>query len=417
MQVHKFGGASIKDAEALQNVVAILNELSINKGILVASAMGKTTNALELVVEAYFNNKDLLNARIDSCIHFHVSILQQLFAKSHPVHVQVLNLFKELSHFLALNKSPQHNFVYDQVVSYGELVSTTIIHRFLEESGFKCQWLDARTLIKTNNNNREATVDWQHTQEIIKKTITPNTLYLTQGFIGSDSNNFTTTLGREGSDYTGAIFAYCLNAESLTIWKNVPGVLNGDPAVFENTQLLHHISYEEAIELAFYGASVIHPKTLQPLQRKEIPLCVKSFNNPQEKGTAITKGKTLDPLVPCYIVKQNQILIAFSALDFSFIMEDHIGDVFKLLATHKIKVNLIQNSAISFSICIQDLFGNIAFLAAKLRGTFRVNIVNDVSLFTIRHATPKAIASLEKNKEILLKQVAGDTIQLIVKSQ
>ena len=231
----------------------------------------------------------------------------------------------------------------------------------------------------------------------------------------SDKNNFTTTLGREGSDYTAAIIAYCLNAESVTIWKDVPGVLNADPRYFENAQLLNVISYTEAIELAFYGASVIHPKTLQPLQRKEIPLHVKSFIQPQNNGTVVKKFKGIDPVVPCFILKQNQVLISLSTLDFSYVVEENISEIFNLLSKYKMKVDVIQNSAISFSVCFENNYNNLEPLLLHLKAKFKVTCHDNVSLFTIRHYNEQAIQKLEKGKTILLKQMYQNTVQIVTK--
>lgn len=416
MHIFKFGGASVKDANGVKNILEVLRQTGLDSKIIVVSAMGKTTNALEKVVDNYFNNKSALPYCIQDSVLFHEHIATELFPKGHSVFHKIQELFDELKGFLARNKSPQYDFVYDQVVCYGELLSTTIISAFLTEKDIKNHWIDARDLIKTDSSNRDARVHWGQTQNNIKPTIKKKTTYITQGFIGSDENNFTTTLGREGSDYTGAIFAYCLGAESLTIWKDVPGVLNGDPRVFENTQLLHKISYEEAIELAFYGASVIHPKTLQPLQRKEIPLFVKSFLNPKEKGTEVSKGQKLVPEIPCYIVKKNQVLISLSSLDFSFMMEDNIGEVFQLLGKYKMKVDLIQNSAISFSVCIHNKFNNLDALLKHLKAKFKVKATQNVSLYTIRHFNDTVLRSFEKDKTVLLKQVMQDTAQLVTQN-
>ena len=277
MRVFKFGGASVKDADAVKNVVNVLQEVGYSDTLVVVSAMGKITNAMEKVVESYFNDKDAVSGAIQEVIGYHNEILSDLFQNpNHPVFGKVKVLFDEVKGFLAWNKSPKYAFVYDQVVCYGELLSTTIVSAYLNEVGISNTWLDVRTLIKTDTNYRDAQVSWERTQQEVAK-IDVSKLNITQGFLGSDDNNFTTTLGREGSDYSAAILAYCLNSESVTIWKDVPGVLNADPRNFEDAQLLDKISYREAIELAFYGASVIHPKTLQPLQRKEIPLKVKSF--------------------------------------------------------------------------------------------------------------------------------------------
>jgi aspartate kinase len=300
-------------------------------------------------------------------------------------------------------------------VSYGELISTTIISHYMSFMGIKTQWLDVRNFIKTDNNYRDANVDWDLTQKNISKNVKKKILNVTQGFLGSDENNFTTTLGREGSDYTAAIFAYCLNAESVTIWKDVPGVMNADPRYFENASLLNQISYREAIELAFYGATVIHPKTLQPLQKKEIPLFVKSFVNPTLPGTRVSKGADLEPHLPCFIVKKNQLLLSLSSIDFSFIMEENISEIFKLLHDYKMKVSLIQNSAISFSVCIDDKFGNFNELKTILSKKFKITYNENVSLYTIRHFDEKAAQMVEQNKDVLLKQVSRETMQIITK--
>ncbi len=421
MQIFKFGGASVKDAEGVKNLVKVLKTVGYDNTLVVVSAMGKTTNALEKVIDNYFNNKKELQSSIQEIKKFHNAILLDLFDieihrdKNHPVIGKISAFFNDLSIFFERNKSPDYNFVYDQVVGFGELVSTTIISDYLATIGIKSNWLDVRNLIKTDNYYRNAKVNWDKTQTLTTKKVKSNVLNITQGFLGSDANNFTTTLGREGSDYTAAIFAYCLNAESVTIWKDVPGVLNADPRYFENAQLLNQISYREAIELAFYGASVIHPKTLQPLQRKEIPLFVKSFLNPENDGTCVGKGKNLDPVTPCFIVRKNQVLISLSSLDFSFIVEENISEIFNLLHVYKMKVDVIQNSAISFSVCIDNNYNNLEKLLLHLKAKFKVTHHDNVSLYTIRHYDQKSIQNLEKNKTVLLKQLYQETVQIVTK--
>lgn len=414
MQVFKFGGASVKDANGVKNLARVLQKTGAKHTLVVISAMGKCTNALELVVENYFENKPELQSSLQDVKKYHNQILLDLFDnEDHLVFKKVTALFNELSAFLKVNKSPNYNFVYDQIVGYGELVSTTIISEYLNTIGLKNTWTDARELIKTDNYYRQAHVDWNTTQKQIALKLNHQTLTVTQGFLGSDAHNFTTTLGREGSDYTAAIFAYCLNAKSVTIWKDVPGVLNADPRYFDHPQLLENISYTEAIELAFYGASVIHPKTLQPLQRKEIPLYVKSFLKPNEPGTHIGKDRKLNPEVPCFIVKKNQILISVSSLDFSFIVEDNISEIFSLLHQHKMKVGLIQNSAISFSVCFENIYAKLAPLLQQLKSKFKVTCHENVSLYTIRHYNQKAINQIETGKTVLLKQLTQETIQIV----
>ena len=416
MRVFKFGGASVKDANGVKNLISVLDQVGHDNTLIIVSAMGKTTNALEQVIGNYFDNKPGLQNAIQSVITYHNDIILALFEnKNHPVFESVKSLFEELNTFLKTNKSPDYNFVYDQVIGFGELVSTTIISHFLKLKGFDNNWIDVRQLIKTDDYYRRANVNWDLTQQLITKQVDNAKLNITQGFIGSDKNNFTTTLGREGSDYTAAIIAYCLSADSVTIWKDVPGVLNADPRHFKNAQLLNSISYTEAIELAFYGASVIHPKTLQPLQRKEIPLHVKSFLQPQANGTIVSKIKGIEPKVPCFIVKQNQVLLSLSTLDFSYIVEDNISEIFNLLSKYKMKVDVIQNSAISFSVCFDNNYNNLEPLLLHLKAKFKVTCNDNVSLYTIRHYNQKAISDLEAGKTVLLKQMFQETLQIVTK--
>ncbi|WP_223034593.1 aspartate kinase [Hanstruepera marina] len=416
MRVFKFGGASVKDAEGVKNLIEVLNAVGYDNTLIVVSAMGKTTNALEGVIDNYLNNKSELQSSFQDVKKYHNAILLDLFENErHPVFKKVSDLFDELDGFFKINKSPDYNFIYDQVIGYGELVSTTIVSEYLNEVNIKNNWVDVRNYIKTDNYYRRANVDWELTQKNITENFQRNTLNITQGFLGSDSNNFTTTLGREGSDYTAAIFAYCLNAESVTIWKDVLGVLNADPRYFENAQLLHNISYREAIELAFYGASVIHPKTLQPLQRKEIPLFVKSFLNPDGDGTKVSKGIGIEPNIPCFILKRNQVLISLSSLDFSYIVEENISEIFNLLHLYKMKVDVIQNSAISFSVCVDNIYNNLEKLLQHLKAKFKVTCHENVALYTIRHYDKQAIEQIEKNKTVLLKQLTQETMQMVTK--
>ncbi|WP_339888696.1 aspartate kinase [uncultured Flavobacterium sp.] len=416
MKIFKFGGASVKDADGVKNVLNVLKTVGHEDVLIVISAMGKITNALEIVITNYFNKSTEFNASLQEVKKYHNQILMDLFEdEDSDVFFAVNSHLADLEYFLRSNKSPNYSFVYDQVISYGEILSTTIVSHYFNEQGLKNNWIDVRNFIKTDNNYRDGNVDWEQTQKLISKGIKKKNLNITQGFLGSDENNFTTTLGREGSDYTAAIFAYCLGAESVTIWKDVPGVMNADPRYFENAILLNQISYREAIELAFYGASVIHPKTLQPLQRKEIPLFVKSFINPLLPGTSVSKGADLDPLIPCFIIKKSQMLLSLSSLDFSFMMEDHMSEIFMLFSQHKIKVNLIQNSAISFSVCIEDKYGNFDALKTSLSKKFKISYNENVSLYTVRHFDEEAKNIVENNKTILLKQISRGTLQVVTK--
>ncbi len=416
MKIFKFGGASVKDADGVRNLERVLKLTGYENVLVVVSAMGKTTNALEDIIAAYENHPEELNQKIMALEAFHLEIVNDLLgSQKDPLVEKVRSLFLEMKHFFEHTKSPNHSFIYDQTVSFGELISTTIIAHYLKEKGFPSQWLDARQCVKTDSYYRDANLNWEQTQTEIKAQVQGNNLFITQGFIGSDANNFTTTLGREGSDYSAAIFAYALGATSVTIWKDVPGVLNGDPRHFNDTQLLHQISYREAIELAFYGASVIHPKTLQPLQRKEIPLYVRSFVNPEGKGTSVSKGKTLEPHVPCFILKQNQVLLKLSSLDFSFIVEENISEIFAMLSRFQMRVELIQNSAISFSVVLNNKYNRLEELLTELRAKFKVTVTEDVKLFTIRHFDQAAKEKVRGyGDKILLQQRNKETLQVVL---
>ena len=413
MKVFKFGGASIKDAPSIKNILDIISKYEKDNLVIVVSAMGKTTNALEKVVDSYFNDKAQLQSSISDVFNFHINILNNLFEKNHFIFSELNTSFEKLGSFIKSNKSPSYSFVYDQVVSLGELISSKIIYEYLLKNNMDCSLIDARNCIKTNSKYRGGKVQWDMTNKKIKELISDSKINITQGFIGSDSNNFTVTLGREGSDYSAAIFAYSLNAESLSIWKDVPGLLNADPKFFSNTKLLNQISYSETIELAFYGASIIHPKTLQPLQKKEIPLFVKSFKNPLSNGTVISKGVDINPLVPCYIFKENLILLKISSLDFSFMVEDNISHIFKQLHDFKMKVDVIQNSAITFSVCFFDKYNKINELISNLEGKFKIQIHKNVSLFTIRHFDEKSIKKISNKRKLLLEQRTEKTVKLI----
>ena len=416
MKIYKFGGASIKDSDGVKNLLSILNTKKIEKTLLVVSAMGKTTNNLEQVVDNYFNNKNNLDFSLKEVYDYHYQILENLFENSdHNIFREIKLIFRNIKEFLDKNKSPNFSFVYDQVVSNGELISSKIICEFLNNNGVSINWIDAREIIKTDSKFRGANVNWKETKSKISKNIDINQLNITQGFIGSDNNNFTSTLGREGSDYSAAIIAFCLNAKSLTIWKDVPGVLNCDPKVFKNPVLLENISYSEAIELAFYGASVIHPKTLQPLQKKEIPLLVKSFYDPNSNGTKITRGIKINPKVPCFIVKNNLSLIKLSSLDFSFIVEENISEIFQELHDNKIKVDLTQNSAISIYLCIEDKYSQLDNLISKLKAKFKVKCIENVDLFTIRHFDKDSSKRVLRNHNLILEQRTNEVLKLVVK--
>jgi aspartate kinase len=414
MKIFKFGGASIKDAAGVKNVTNILQSEGTDNTVVVISAMGKNTNAFEAVIDAYYYKTDKLSEKLGIIEDFHKGLMAGLFEQEDTIYKEIDILLGELSWFLARNTSQRFNYVYDQIVCFGELLSTKIVSAYLTKIGVDNNWFDVRNYIKTDSNYRDAKVDWELTQDLISTKLDPSKLNITQGFIAANDTENTTTLGREGSDYTAGIFAYCLAAENVTIWKDVPGVLNADPRVFQDTTLLEQISYEEAIEMAFYGASVIHPKTLQPLERKEIPLLVRSFINPKGVGTSITKGISLVPLTPCFIVKKDQILVSIAALDFSFMVENNLSYIFQKLHDYQLKVNLIQNSAISFSVCIDNKFKNFDAFYNALKTEFKIEVHKGVDLYTVRHFNDKAIASIEEKGKPLLTQVNKETIQIVL---
>jgi len=416
MKVYKFGGASVKDAKGVRNFLSTLQALNTKEVLIVISAMGKMTNAFESVVKAYFDQKNDVQEKLEETNLFHVNILQELdFKKDHPVYDDIEQVFTGINEFMTSNNSTDYDYVYDQIVSQGEFLSTKICSAFLLENSIDHDWLDVRKCIKTNSDFRRARIDWETTCTLINEQVNISGMTITQGFLGSDNYGRTTTLGREGSDYTAGVFAYCLDAEEVSIFKDVQGVLNADPREFKRTTLLEKISYKEAIEMAFYGASVIHPKTLQPLQRKGIPLKVRSFLDTSLEGTLIGSGLDIVPRIPCFIVKKEQILISVSDREFHFVMEEDISEIFRLLHEFKMKVNLIQNSALSFSVCIENNFNNFKALLKALEPKYMVKYNEGLTLYTIRHFNEIDVKEIEQGREVLLKQRSRETVQVIVK--
>lgn len=416
MRIFKFGGASVKDADGVRNVAKVLQHEGTENTLVIISAMGKMTNYFEEIIDTYFYELEDLNLKLNKVELYHKKIISDLFQKENEIYREIDVLFGELRWFLARNTSQRYNYVYDQIICFGELLSTKILSAYLNLLQIDNHWLDVRNYIKTDSNYRDAKVNWILTQQIINDKLDLNKLNITQGFLGGNDTENTTSLGREGSDYTAGIFAYCLNAESVTIWKDVPGILNADPRVFKETTLIEQISYEETIEMAFYGASVIHPKTIKPLQNKEIPLFVKSFLNPKNSGTMVSKGVRLNPYIPCFIVKKNQIFVSISANDFSFMVEDNLSYIFKKLHDYKLKVNLIQNSAISFSVCVDNKFDNFDAFYTELKSEFKIDFQKKVDLYTIRHFNNETIAKVAKRGESLLSQTNKETIQIVLNS-
>lgn len=421
MKVFKFGGASVKNASAIENVGKILKNHQSDKILVVVSAMDKTTNRLEECVNYLFeknvqNYKDALHK-----IHtFHKDIALSLFGDSHPRIYQFMHdIFQELSTREFELSGNKRAFIYDQIVSTGEVLSSYLIHEYLLHIGITSEWWDARRLVRTDNHFQEANVNWEKTEELIKaqmlNTNPKSRIYLTQGFIGNTLEGTTTTLGREGSDYSAAIFAYGMGADSVTIWKDVPGMLNADPKYFKNTQLLEKISYREAIELAYFGASVIHPKTIKPLQNKNIPLYVRSFIEPELEGTCIQNEGGSDHLIPSYIVKKNEILLTISAVDFSFINEDALAKIFEVFYALRVKINLMQNSALNFSVLVDGNKVHIETLIDKLKPDFVCKYNEGVELVTIRHYNDGTIKEVIQDREILLEQRSRQTARFVIR--
>jgi aspartate kinase len=422
MLVFKFGGASVKDASSVKNVASIISLFSEKKKIIIVSAMGKTTNNLEEVVRTLFEkNIESYRYFVNVFYEYHAQIIGDLFVGQHAsLSLYLESLIDFLHDKYANSVSDNYDFEYDQIVSLGELLSTKIIQEYLFHSGFNAYWLDARKYIRTDNTYRNATIDWTKTNDLIQSNLTPilheSNCILTQGFIGSTSEGFSTTLGREGSDYSAGIFAYCLSAESVTIWKDVPGMLNADPKWFDETIKLNQISFQEAIELAYYGATVIHPKTIKPLQNKNIPLYVKSFLDPSADGTKISTSTDFDSLVPSFIFKMNQIKIGVTPKDFSFIAEENLSTIFNLVSNAGIQMNMMQNSAISFDFVI-DFKQSVNQLVNSLKNDYQVSYEENLELVTIRHYDTATIERVTKDKHILLTQKSEQTARILMKNK
>ena len=422
MKVFKFGGASVKDAQAVKNVARILSLYDGEKLGIVISAMGKTTNAMEKVIDAYWIKDEVLfQDLVEEIRQFHYEIMDVLFSdRESKVFDAVDQVLRDLGERFKEDRSGSYDFEYDQLVGFGELISTKIVSSFLIESGFSAKWMDARTLIQTNNIFREAEVDWEQTEHDFQSKFVPEfdgtDILVTQGFIGANSSS-TTTLGREGSDFTAGIVAYCCNADNVTIWKDVPGMLNADPKWFDHTVKLDQISFREAIELSYYGASVIHPKTVKPLQNKRISLHVKSFLDPSAEGTVIQESTTSDHLVPSFIFKMNQVLFSISPKDFSFIVEKNLSDIFARLSKANAKINLMQNSALKFSILLDGDKVDSSQILEVFKDSYDVKFNEGLELVTIRHYDQATIDRVTEGKEILLQQKTRETARLIVKQK
>jgi aspartate kinase len=417
MLVFKFGGASVKDAAGIKNLAEVVKKYSHEQLLIVVSAMGKTTNALEKLTKAYYNQADDAHELYEEIKLYHYTILHELFDDAHPVFDDIANTFVEIDWMLEDEPVDTYDFIYDQLVSVGELLSTRIVNAYLNQTGLTSKWLDVRGYIHTDNTYREGVVDWNKTRASIQQDIPPmvaRSIVVTQGFLGGTSENFTTTLGREGSDYTASIFANCLQAQSVTTWKDVPGVLNADPKFFTDTIKFDILSYTEAIEMTYYGASVIHPKTIKPLQNAGIPLLVKPFNDPEAPGTIIGNTGNQQFEKAIIILKQNQVLVSISAKDYSFISENHLSHVYQLFAQNQVKVNVLQTSALSLSVCFDWVEERFAQLLIQLKQEFNVKYNSDLLLITLRHYQYSLLKELTDGKKVLLEQISRNTAQVVI---
>lgn len=428
MKVFKFGGASISTAEKIKNVAGILKKYPDEKLLIVISAMGKTTNALEKVVEAFYDKKKEETLQLFEKIkQDHLSIAVQLkeqteagnFQSSLPVLQLLADFFTEAEWLLHDKPVRNFDYYYDQIVCIGELLATSIVSNYFNEAGITNKWMDVRDIIRTDNNFRDAKIDWKFTSEKVNEQIVPlfkeNNIVLTQGFIGATDENESTTLGREGSDYTAAVFANLLNAESQTIWKDVPGIMNADPKEYKNAQWIKELSYREVIEMAYYGAQVIHPKTIKPLQNKNIPLYVRSFIHADDEGTCI-QNKNINHLPPIIVYKQKQALIQFSAKDFSFVSEGLAAEVYKIFESFKFKSNLTQNAAISLLCVVDDVQEKVERLALAASELFEVTVTRDLTLLTVRHYNGNILSELIGPNQVVLKQQTPETVQVVMRN-
>ncbi len=417
MKVFKFGGASLKDAEGVRQVTEIIAQHASNELVVVVSAMGKTTNLLETLVKAHFNHWDEAYSIFSELSEYHLHIAAQLFGGPDRVPSGILGLLKEVELRLHTTPSLLFDFEYDQFICYGELLSSRILSEYLNAQGQKNQWLDIRSSLRTDDKFREASVNWKWTEMLVQNSFqfSENSMYITQGFIGSTVTNLTTSLGREGSDYTAAILASLLNATDVTIWKDVPGVLNADPKLFSDTVLLKELSYREAIEMTFSGAQVIHAKTMKPLYNKSIPLYVRSFVEPDQPGTIIHHVDHTLELTPVFITKANQVLLTFSPYDFSFVSADDISSVFALLHSKNIKVNMIQQSAIDLSLLVDAPESGLETMVLDLRKEYEVKYNTGLKLITIRHYTSEAIDEHTRGHQVYIEQYSRLTAKLAIK--
>jgi len=418
LKVFKFGGASVRDAENIKNVGDIVNSYREDKILIVVSAMGKTTNALEEIVNSYYHQTGEVATKLEKVKADHYELLKALFEDDAAIKAELNDLFVEIDWLIEEDVKDSFDYIYDQIVSVGELLSSRILNAYLSQIGLDSSWLDVRDIIKTDESYRGAKVDWDNTLTLadtgINQAFKSCNVIVTQGFIGSTNDNQTTTLGREGSDFTASILSYCIDAKEMCIWKDVPGVLTADPRLFKNPIKLDKLSYKEAIEMTYYGAKVIHPKTIKPLENKGIKLYVKPFNDPQGEGTVISAIGS-DHYPPVIVVEPDQVLISISSNDFSFIAEDHLAMIFGMLDKYRLKVNLMRNTAISFIVCLTKEEDRIAGFKEELEKQFTVTQEKDLELITVRHYNDETVSNLIKSKMVLLEERHMSTMQMVIR--
>ncbi|MGB1017459.1 MAG: aspartate kinase [Chitinophagales bacterium] len=417
MEIYKFGGASIVDAEGIKNITKIISNNLDGKKIIVVSALGKTTNALEDVVNNYVSKDEKYLNYIREIREYHLMVSEQLFPENHNIKFKIFAIFDNVESFCASNTSTLYGYIYDQIISVGELASTTIVSEYLKQEGIKNALLDARQIIRTDNHYTDAKINWEKTKNLIENNdlITNNQTIITQGFIGATNEKFTTTLGREGSDFTGAIFANILNADKLTIWKDVKGVYNSDPNNYTEAIFIKKMSYREATEMTYYGAKVIHPKTIRPLQNKNITLEVRSYKTPEENGTLIKNSSEVIEYPPIIVYKENQVLLSFSSKDFSFTEAENLRIILKSFDNNRLKINTIQTGAITLSVVVNNKPEKIDAIKDELSKNFEIRFNNNLSLITIRHFDFYTEDTFLRNKNVLLEQRTRETLQVLIR--
>ncbi len=420
MKVYKFGGASLKNAKGIQNIFSIIKEDRKQPLVIIVSAMGNTTNRLEKIVAHYYRHQWEIAAQLFYSLQKENTLIAKELMKedAEPLLGKLKKIYSEMEWQLGEKAYQSFDYYYDQFISRGELISSLIIDAYLRQNKIDSHWLDVRTILRTDHSFREAKIDWEHSQNQVNTKVKPlikkETVLLTQGFIAGTEEGATTTLGREGSDYTAALFANMLEAQSLTIWKDVEGLKNADPRLFKKTVAIPYINFNEVIEMAYYGAKVIHPKTIKPLQNKNIPLYVKSFLNKKHPGTVIQRGKENQELPPIVVLKNKQVLITIKTKDFSFISEKHLSMLYEILHQINIKINLIQTGAINCSFCINQRADKIEKLIKALHAHFNISYDEGLEILTIRHYKEELVHQLTKNKKILLQQKSRKTIQCVM---